>query len=143
MLAIEIRGLTELMEKVDPGILNRPVRRFLERSGEAVAGKAKERAPVDDGRMRASIGSRGPEGIWEMAGGSPPGYLKVGTGVNRAGFSYPLHLEESPVTHYARGARKGSPTRGWFSEGVREAVSAVGRFVKTLGREIREEAGWK
>ena len=59
MITIQIRGLEQVVGNMDYGVLvEEPLRRFLLRSALTVESHAKENAPVDTGRLRASIASR-------------------------------------------------------------------------------------
>lgn len=58
MVTIRIEGIPELRHKLDnPNLIAGPVREFLLKSSFTVEGKAKQLAPVDTGRLRASITS--------------------------------------------------------------------------------------
>jgi hypothetical protein len=79
---------------------------------------AKKRAAVDKGRMRNSIGFR-----VGMVQRMPMGVVEVGTRV------YPSILDKSARTHYRRGPRSGSPTKGWFS-----LITKLGKVVRGVER---------
>lgn len=91
------------------------------REGTAIIhAAAKKRAAVDTGRKRNSIGFR--VGIVQRM---PVGVVDVGTRV------YPAILDASARTHYRRGPRSGSPTRGWFS-----MVTKLGKVVRAVERRF-------
>lgn len=132
--------LNRILRKCDPKILADPLKRFFDRAGIAVTNQAKLSAPVDTGRMRASLGKGASGGIWDQDTSAPPLWLKVGTNVNHRGFSYPFALDNSDRYHY-RGTHpnlRGKPTQGWFSSSLEKSVNDIRRFLATLGREIRQ-----
>lgn len=52
---VRIEGLERLQQKMTPAMIAGPVRDFLERSGREVESRAKQKAPVDTGRLRGGI----------------------------------------------------------------------------------------
>ena len=78
-MKVEIVGLAEVLKKLDPDLYAKPLRRFWERAGIVVQSRAREKSPVDTGRLRASI-------MYEVDSASPPQYAKVGTDVFYAPF---------------------------------------------------------
>lgn len=131
---VEIRGLERIMRKLGPGLIDKPLRRFFKRAATEVNSRARDRAPVDTGVMRASLRE-------EIDRGRPPLWAKVGTNVTHKGVSYPRVLEESPIHHYRGTQFAGQPTKGWFSGSVKKAMGAIRGFVRRLGEEIGDEWG--
>jgi hypothetical protein len=151
----EVKGLTELLKKIERAyLLDGPQRTFLTKAAIVVQGKARERAPVDKGRLNTSIAI-------EIDTAIPPQWAKVGTNIKSpGGASYPRILDESERTHYrggsamgmpslravaqgkvragaGSGARMGSKTKGWFSK-VPDLVQASIRALRTeMAREIK------
>ena len=56
--SITIQGMDELIKKLGPERIGGPALAFLEKAGHIVEAKAKQRAPVDRGRLRASISTQ-------------------------------------------------------------------------------------
>ncbi len=76
-MEVEIEGLKEAMARLDAGLVAGPVRAFMSRAAMYVEGKAKEKAPVDTGRLRSSI-------THEVDGETVPQWAKVGTNLSYA-----------------------------------------------------------
>lgn len=76
-LSVEIKGLDRVVKALSPSLINKPLRRFWERSAEAVRGEARHLAPVDTGKLRNSIAI-------EIDSNNPPQFAKVGTNVHYA-----------------------------------------------------------
>ena len=55
MITIRVEGAEELAGKLDPGKVDKPFKAFFEASAIAVQGKATPLAPIDTGRLRASM----------------------------------------------------------------------------------------
>ncbi|OQB25097.1 MAG: hypothetical protein BWY10_02525 [Chloroflexi bacterium ADurb.Bin180] len=117
-MELTVEGIDRVLKKLDPKKLLKPLEGYLLRIGIATQGKARERAPVDTGRLVSSIAYLAPDSILEIDNSEPPMWVKVGTNVNANGFYYPKALDESERYHY-RGKLPGlvgTPTQGWFSE---------------------------
>ncbi len=93
MIEYEIQGLDRLQEKFASlnGDLSSATRDFLEKASSTVEGNAKRLAPVDTGRLRASITHSVDRALM-------PQYAIVGTNVAYAGFQEygTRHMKPSP-----------------------------------------------
>lgn len=76
-LAYDIQGLDEMLARLSPELYSGPLRKFWERCAIAIENRAREKAPVDTGRLRASIGH-------EIEDADPPTWCKVGSNVEYA-----------------------------------------------------------
>lgn len=94
MAGVEVIGLKRLIKRMSADRLIKPMRRFLERSSISIESAAKENAPVDTGRLRASITH---EIIEE---GALPRYAKIG--VLKSPFSTP-HGKKAFAMEYGTG----------------------------------------
>lgn len=77
MITAEVKGLEKVLQKLGPDLIAEPLRDFLNKAGQHVQSEAKERAPVDTGRLRSSITT-------EVDDGLPPLWAKVGSNVDYA-----------------------------------------------------------
>ena len=121
VLQISFENLDRLKMKLRPAQFLKPLDEFWSGYARSFAVKARERAPLDTGRLRNSIR--------EFSYGGRTGVM---TDVRSPkGFPYPWYLDVSDRTHYrmgqrggrrgGRGSRIGAPTRDWWS-GVAELV---------------------
>ena len=147
---VKIENLAEVLGKMSPALYADALRKFWERAAETVLNYARLNAPVDTGRMRSSLAKGAPGNVWSLDNASTPQWMKIGTNVNRNGFSYPKVLEESDRYHYigggaggagnlktkTKGLFSGKPTKGWFSGSFTEAKPDIGSWVKALAKEI-------
>lgn len=119
-ITVTIKGLEEMLSKLDPKLYSPALKRFWERSAITVQSRAREQSPVDTGRLRASI-------MYEIDSGTPPQYAKVGTDVFYAPFQEfgTIHMKGR---HYLQG-------------GFEESMGDIQGFVGVLGDEI--EGAWK
>ena len=76
---MQILGLDSLTRKLTRQFMQQPMRRFFTRAAIAVQSGAKERAPVDTGRLRSSL-------TYEIDPAALPTWAKVGTNVSYAPF---------------------------------------------------------
>jgi len=153
---MEIKGLDRLLSKVNPQLLNKPMKEFLTKAAIVVQGKARERAPVDTGRLRSSI-------AYKVDSAAFPTWAKVGTNVrSNSGALYPRILDESDRTHYRGGkaaglpsmravaqgktiggvgigARMGSQTKGWFSKVPDLVKASIQTLLRDMGASIRRD----
>lgn len=80
VIAIELEGLDELRKKLRSEVAATPARRFLNRSGYAIVGKARPLVPVNTGTLKRSLAT-------EVSTETPvPTYVKVGTRIEYAPF---------------------------------------------------------
>lgn len=139
-MEITIEGIDEALKRLSPKELLKPLERYLLRIAIATQSKAKERAPVDTGRLRSSIAYQAPESILEFDNAEPPLWVRVGTNVNADGFYYPKALDESEKYHY-RGTLPelvGQPTQGWFSDTPGLLTDKYGKIGDQLLSEIQD-----
>ncbi len=161
-LQIEIIGLQRVIQKCGPQLIATPLRKFFLRAAITVQNRAREKAPVDTGRLRSSI-------AYEVDDGVPPLYAKVGTNVK---YAKPMEygtglLSEAPdskkTRHYppggalelwakrhgigsgeavarAIGRRGGLRPRRYLRGALEESVSKIQGLLNRMGEEIR--AGW-
>lgn len=59
-ITVRIEGLDDLRKKLNGSRADVPVGRFLDRGALIIQGKGREKAPVDSGRLRNSIGVESP-----------------------------------------------------------------------------------
>lgn len=74
MIVYRIKGLKETIGKLDPSLIAQPARDFFTKIGITIQGRARENAPVDTGRLRASI-------TYEVDSRQVPQYVRTGTNV--------------------------------------------------------------
>lgn len=161
-ISVRIEGLERLLKKASPDILAKPLRNFFERASLAVENRAKEKAPVDTGRLRSSLAH-------EIDGAAVPLWAKVGTNVTYAPFMEfgTGAFAEGPGGgsggHWPPGAaldvwasrhgfasgfqvariigrRGGLRPRRYLRDGLAESVGDIGGFLNRAGSEIR--AAW-
>ena len=125
-----IEGSDKLRQAMDNEQLTAPaIRKMMYHIAILLRRGAKERSPVDTGKLLASL--------TYMVDSRPlPRFAIVSTDrLSPRGFPYPRALEDSPRYHYRRTARQGLPTKGWFS-GTIEAQ--MDRIVLTVVRALEE-----
>jgi phage gpG-like protein len=105
---MQILGLDSLTRKLTRQFMQQPMRRFFTRAAIAVQSGAKERAPVDTGRLRSSL-------TYEIDPAALPTWAKVGTNVSYAPFmEYGTgRLSESPESTSAWHAPSGADLAVW------------------------------
>ena len=74
---VDVEGLDAALAKVGPELYAKPLRDFFKKCGIYVSDRAKELAPVDTGRLRASL-------TYEVDEGEPPQQVAIGTNVEYA-----------------------------------------------------------
>lgn len=129
---IQVEGIDELRRKLRSEVAATPTRKFLQRSGDSIIGKAKPLAPVGaTGDLRKKIDK-------EVSTETPvPTYVKVGTNVTYA-----------PFVEFGRGPGKQPPYRNieyWYrrknqtgpTEDVFAAVRAIQRAIARRGVEAQ------
>lgn len=151
-LTYQVKGFEELRAKLsDPMVINGPVRDFLEKSGRSVEARAKEKAPVDTGRLRASIGIE--VGKLEVKIGSPVSYapyLEFGT---RPHFPPLAALQPWAVRHgFPAGAAgaylvarkiaaRGTEPQPYLIPALNESKGDIGEFLRDAASEIERRFG--
>lgn len=157
MTSIEIKGLDSLSRKLQPEMLNKPMRDFLTKTAIVVQRKARDRAPVDTGRLAGSIAT-------QVDSSAFPTWAKVGP-MGKVGGETSIYgriLDESARYHYRGGkamglpsmramaqgktrggvdigARMGSQTQGWFSKVPELVRASVRDLLREMGSTIRRE----
>ena len=132
-LSLEVRGLAELQKRYSeaPDLIGREMRDAMQQSVVVGQEVARNRAPVDTGRLQSHINTA-------IRGVMPDIVGVIGTDIK----PYPEILELSGRTHYRAGPRAGQPTAGWLSgtlPEIRERVfaffeRAVERAAKILAK---------
>jgi hypothetical protein len=121
-----LEGLDSFLRKTSPALLRGPLRNFFNRVAVIVQGAGRERAPVDQGLLRNSIG-------FEVDTSDLPLWAKVRPSVQ----GYPAILEGSDRTHYRAGPLAGAPTAGWFAGGVTDSEEEIDDALGGLGDGIQ------
>jgi HK97 gp10 family phage protein len=163
VLSYKIEGLDRLIRKCEPELIAKPLRGFFNRAAIAIENRAKQNAPVDTGRLRASIGH-------EIDAAPVPHWAKVGTNVKYAPFmEFGTGLfAEGPGAkggrHWPPGAalgvwaarhggasgyavaaaigkRGGLKPRRYLRNAFRDAQSEIQRWLNELSKDIR--AAWE
>jgi phage gpG-like protein len=78
-MTIQIIGGDKIMRKLSNEVMRQPMRRFFTKAAIAVQSGAKERAPVDTGRLRSSL-------TFQVDAAALPLWAKVGSNVSYAPF---------------------------------------------------------
>ena len=133
---ITISGLRELEAKCDRATVDRAQDTIIKKGVIYGSNKAKERAPVDTGRLRGAQG-------WELGAGSPAPWGKYGTlGASEgAVMVYGRKLDESKEREYRyrRGPRQGDPTKGWFSDTEQDTQQYVDGLIADEAKRIERD----
>lgn len=168
MLTVEVHGLDEMLGKLTPELMDKPLRDFWQRAAIAVQSAASERAPVDTGHLRAMMG-------YEIDSGHPPWSAKIGYNVPEGSplwfkaraMEYGTGRQGDPeVSHTSRhwppgpaldvwasrhgfesgfqvaraiGVRGGLAPRKFLRGGLEAARNIIEQARERLGREIREQ----
>lgn len=141
-ITVEIEGLDKLRKKLQGERADKPVGRFLDRSAALVQGGARKNAPVDQGRLRNSIGTEvsgprerkiGPSaehGEWVEMGTRPhwppPGAL--------AGWAKRHGMDEFAVRQKI--GLYGTKKQPFLGPAAEEAEPAIAALVPLLASEI-------
>lgn len=144
-LIIRVEGLDEALRKLDPKMVDRPCRNFLERASILVQNEARRLAPVDTGRLRGSIGrdvgARQAE-IGTNVDYAP--YVEKGTRPHFppvaavAGWATKRGLEPYAV---ARGiSRRGTKAQPFLEPGLKNSEGGIRALLPVLAAEIEAEA---
>lgn len=158
-----IEGLKEIIRRTDPRLLLGPLRDFFKRAAIVVQSSAREKAPVDTGRLRSSI-------AYQIDSSEPPLWTKIGTNVKYAPYmEYGTGpFAEGPGAKGGRHWPPGPPLSVWaarhgFSSGyqvariigqrgglrprrylraaLKESLAQISGLVRQLGADIRDK--WK
>lgn len=170
-VSVSIKGLPEILRKLDSSLFAVPLHNFFERATIAVQGRARRNAPVSEGRLRASIFSEvdtravpqfGKVGFLGAGEGSDLWFqaraMEYGTGsqgdrdVSHTSGHFPPGDALDAWAHrhgFASGwqvakiiaKRGGLRPRRMLREGLREAMGEIQSAVDRLGQEI--QARWK
>lgn len=152
-LVVRMHGLEALVAKLDgPRLVARPARRFFDRSTIAVQGEARQRAPVDRGRLRNSIAT-------EVDRSQIPRWGRIGTNLE-----YSIYVHEGTRPHFpppsaiepwarrhgfgpgggflvARAiAQRGTQARPFLRDGFEASVGQIQGFVAVMASDIEREA---
>ena len=158
VINIEIEGIDELRRKLRSEVAATPTRKFLQRSGDSIIGKAKPLTPVNTGTLRRSIDK-------EVSTGTPvPTYVKVGSNIEYAPFVefgrgpgkappyaaieywYRRKNQTGPTEEVFPAvraiqlaiARRGVKARPYLAPGFEQAVPVIQRHAVTWARELEE-----
>lgn len=131
-VSIEIEGLEEALKALDPAVVHKALRRFLERAAAKTLELVTKKAPVDTGRLQSSL-------TFNVDGSTPPLWAEVGTNVTKRGFSYPGFLDEGHGRNYRWTQWKGSPTEGWFGVTAKKAEGDISRYKERMQDELKAE----
>lgn len=129
-IVVQITGLDRLVKKLGPGALREPFRKFFERCGQAVKTEAQRRAPVDTGRLRASI-------AYEIGDESPlPRTVRIGSRVHYAPYmEYGTARQGDPdVPHRAKHWPPAGALDRWaYLHGIEDGGGAVAEAIGKRG----------
>lgn len=141
-ITVRIEGLDDLRKKLNGSRADVPVGRFLDRGAFIIQGKGREKAPVDSGRLRNSIGVESPTlrsrrigpsvdyGEWVETGTRPhwppPGALA--TWAARHG------MDEYAVRRKI--GLSGTKAQPYMQPAADESESAIAALVPVLAAEI-------
>lgn len=149
MIRVRITGLDEAERKLGPQLLAKPVRNFFERGTVTIQSGARERAPVDRGRLRNSI-------MRDIDPGLIPRRAAVGTDVFYAPYVHEGTRPHWPPVSALRGwarrhgmnpylvaraiARRGTKPRPFLREAFEAALPEIDRLIDVMAGEIEREA---
>lgn len=139
-----VEGSTRVIRKLQnlEQILNRPLRNFHERADLAIENRAKADAPVDQGRLRASLTHR-------IDGSVPPRYSEVGSNVFYArAQEYGTGTQsDDPQSSHQRHFPPGPALGLWavrhgFAGVTTRKLGRLRRQDEAAAQAIQDRAGW-
>jgi HK97 gp10 family phage protein len=148
-IKIHLEGVEELLRKVsDPQVVGLPLRNMIQKSAALVSRKAKEKAPVDTGRLRQSIHWRTTRDIEAIIEPSVDyaAFVEFGTKPHwppsGALDGWARRHGISPAFLVARAiARRGTKPQPYMEPAARESQSDINGFVTDAAREIERMWG--
>ena len=149
VLTMRIEGLETLQKALaDPELVKGPIRDALTRAGLTVEARAKQKAPVDTGRLRASIATRVEE--TRAVIGTPVGYAPYVELGSKPHFPPPSALATWARRHgfgprgewaLARAiAKRGTKAHPFLVPALLESKPDIEGFLRDAARQI--EAKW-
>jgi hypothetical protein len=112
-LQVEVKGASEVMEKLARVVSAKTTQQALDGLGIALLNKATLASPVDTGRERGSFKKGAAGNIWRQGNGT----LVIGSEVSHRGVHYP-YVHDKPDKyryHYRSGPFAGQELTGWFT----------------------------
>ena len=112
-LQVEVKGASEVMEKLAKVVSAKTTQHALDGLGIALLNKATLASPVDSGRERGSFKKGAAGNIWRQTNDT----LTIGSAVSNRGIHYP-YVHDKPkkyVYHYRSGPFAGQELTGWFT----------------------------
>lgn len=149
-ITVHIEGLEQAIAKLTPARANGPIGRFLDRGAIYIQSQAREKAPVDTGRLRGSIGVESPSDRQRIIGANTDyaEYVETGT---RPHFPPPSALEGWAARHgYGPGggflvaraiARSGTKAQPYMKPAAESGETFVKSLIPTLAAEIEAAYG--
>lgn len=144
-VTVRVEGLDEALRKLDPRMVDRPCRNFLERGSILVQNEARRLAPVDTGQLRASIdrdvGAReavigtNEDYAPYVEKGTRPHFPPVGA---VAGWARRHGMEPYAVARAI--ARAGTRPQPFLEPGLRNSEGGIRALLPVLAAEIEAEA---
>lgn len=124
----EVEGLDEALKKVSPELYAKPLRDFFKKAGIYVSDAAKQGAPVDTGRLRASL-------TYVVDEGEPPQQVAIGTNVEYAPYMEfgTGTMSDGPDGAKGRHWPPGDALDVWASRHGYESGSQVARIIGMRG----------
>lgn len=158
-MQVQIIGLPELIKKLGPKLVARPMHNFFERSTIAIENRAKQKAPTDTGRLKSSITHKVDDAEvphWGQVGTNVKyaPYMEFGTGTQTDGTGKGArHWPPSgALDTWARrhgfqsgyqvaraiGLRGGLKPRRFLRDALKESLNDIRGYLDKLGKEIKD-----
>lgn len=141
-ISVTVQGEADVIRRLRPQIVTNPKRRFLSRSAITVQSNARQRTPVDRGRLRNSIainlsGDTAQIGTNLFYGpfvhdGTRPHFPPVAA---VAGWASRHGMNAFAVAHGI--ARHGTKARPFMRDGFNASIPAIHGYVAVLASEIQ------
>ncbi len=146
-ITVKIEGLDKAVAKLTPQRANGPIGRFLDRGAIYIQSRAREKAPVDTGRLRGSIGVESPSDRQRVIGANTDyaEYVETGT---RPHFPPPSALAGWAARHgmepyaVARAISiSGTKAQPYMKPAAESGESFVKSLIPTLAAELEAVYG--
>lgn len=132
-LEVSIEGMEEMLHKLDPSLLLKPLEKFFDKAGRIIKTKAQHRSPIETGRLSGSI-------FYKVGGGSSKQSVSIevpGSVASSKGFPYPSALDTGGRYHYRAGPFSGGATQRWWASSLDDAESEVMNYLNDVVGDIQ------